>query len=121
MAFLSPLGYAHLLDLDDKALSSLEWQTPGGEDGSDMRRRELSASLREADYVTHHDEKRYNAPLLEGGTMARTRVVESGSLAGMIWFGGWLFTIAFAQLAWWQSLVGLVIWPYYLGLLARAG
>ncbi len=57
----------------------------------------------------------------QGGTMARTRVVESGSLAGVVWFGGWLFTIAFAQLAWWQSLIGLVIWPYYLGVLARGG
>lgn len=42
-----------------------------------------------------------------------------GSLAGLVWFGGWLFTMAFAKLLWWQCIVSLVIWPYYLGLLAR--
>jgi hypothetical protein len=44
--------------------------------------------------------------------------VDTG-LIGIIWFIGWLFTIAFARLIWWQALVGLVIWPYYLGLAAR--
>jgi hypothetical protein len=38
---------------------------------------------------------------------------------GMFWFIGWLFTIAFAKLIWWQAIVSLVIWPYYLGLAAR--
>ncbi len=47
------------------------------------------------------------------------RVLGMGSTAGMLWLGGWLFTIAFAKLLWWQCIVGLVIWPYYLGLLAR--
>jgi hypothetical protein len=45
--------------------------------------------------------------------------VFGGSLAGMAWFGGWLFTIAFAKLLWWQAIVSLVIWPYYLGVMAR--
>jgi hypothetical protein len=30
-----------------------------------------------------------------------------------------LFTIAFAQLVWWQSILGLLVWPYYLGLAVR--
>jgi hypothetical protein len=38
---------------------------------------------------------------------------------GMFWFIGWLFTIAFAKLIWWQAILGLVVWPYYLGLAAR--
>ena len=38
---------------------------------------------------------------------------------GIFWFIGWLFTIAFAKLIWWQALLGLVVWPYYLGLAAR--
>ena len=42
-----------------------------------------------------------------------------GSMAGAIWFIGWLFTIAFAKLIWWQIILGIVIWPYYLGLAAR--
>ena len=43
------------------------------------------------------------------------RRIHGGSLVGSIWFGGWLFTVAFAKLVWWQGIVGLVIWPYYLG------
>ena len=42
-----------------------------------------------------------------------------GELVGALWFVGWLFTLAYAQLAWWQSLLGLLIWPYYLGAALR--
>ena len=38
---------------------------------------------------------------------------------GTSWFIGWLFTIGFADLGWWKGLLGLVIWPYYLGDLLR--
>jgi len=41
------------------------------------------------------------------------------SLAGALWFFGWLFTIAFAKLIWWQIILGIVIWPYYLGVALR--
>lgn len=41
------------------------------------------------------------------------------SLAGMLWFGGWLYTIGFAQLVWWKILLGLVVWPYFLGVAFR--
>jgi len=37
------------------------------------------------------------------------------TLAGPIWFIGWLFTIGYCNLLWWQALLGIVIWPYYLG------
>jgi hypothetical protein len=47
--------------------------------------------------------------------------VDAGSFIGGIWFIGWLFTIAFAKLIWWQALLGLIIWPYYLGLAVRPG
>ena len=40
-------------------------------------------------------------------------------LAGALWFAGWLFSISFAQLAWWQAILGIVIWPYYMGFLMR--
>jgi hypothetical protein len=46
-------------------------------------------------------------------------IVLSTPTAGMLWFGGWLFTIAFAQLGFWKALLALVIWPYFLGVLAR--
>ena len=45
--------------------------------------------------------------------------VQTGSLAGITWFIGFLFTIGFAHLNWWQSFVSLVIWPYFLGVALR--
>jgi hypothetical protein len=41
------------------------------------------------------------------------------SMAGVVWFIGWLFTIGFAQLVWWQIILGIVVWPYYLALAVR--
>ena len=43
----------------------------------------------------------------------------AGVSGGAIWFIGWLITIAFADLVWWKIILGLVIWPYYLGLAVR--
>jgi hypothetical protein len=43
----------------------------------------------------------------------------AGGIGGSIWFIGWLFTWAFAQLVWWQIILSIVIWPYYLGVAAR--
>jgi hypothetical protein len=34
---------------------------------------------------------------------------------GPIWFIGWLFTIGYANLAWWQIILAIVVWPYFLG------
>lgn len=39
----------------------------------------------------------------------------AATLAGPIWFIGWLFTIGYANLLWWQAILAIVIWPYYLG------
>ena len=41
--------------------------------------------------------------------------IENHSFTGFSWFAGWLFTIGFLKLAFWQGLLGLVLWPYYLG------
>jgi len=38
-----------------------------------------------------------------------------GALGGTIWFMGWLFTIGFANLVWWQIILGVVVWPFFLG------
>ena len=46
--------------------------------------------------------------------MSRT----AGSAAGSFWFAGGLFTISFARLVW-KILLGLVVWPYFLGEAAR--
>lgn len=48
-----------------------------------------------------------------------TRGSPPGSSVGMLWLGGWLFTIAFAKPLWWKILLGLVVWPYFLGLAVR--
>jgi hypothetical protein len=54
-------------------------------------------------------------------TQAKSRFIEvnAGTLIGPIWFIGWMFTLAFANLTGWQILLALVVWPYYLGLAAR--
>lgn len=38
-----------------------------------------------------------------------------GALGGAIWFMGWLFTIGFANLVWWKIILGIAVWPFYLG------
>lgn len=38
---------------------------------------------------------------------------------GMLWVGGWLFTLGFAGLGFWKGMLALVIWPYLLGVLAH--
>ncbi len=43
----------------------------------------------------------------------------SGAVGGTFWFAGWLFTIAFAQLAWWKIILGIVVWPLFLGAALR--
>ena len=50
------------------------------------------------------------------GTPTRIKV-DNG--LGLIWFIGWLFTIAYSQLSFWQGALGLIIWPYYLGATLR--
>lgn len=44
-----------------------------------------------------------------GGAPAGTSVV------GPAWYVGWLFTVAFAQLSFWKAVLGLFVWPYFLG------
>jgi len=39
---------------------------------------------------------------------------------GIIWFVGWLFTIGFLQLSFWQGVLAIVIWPYYIGVFVKS-
>jgi hypothetical protein len=39
----------------------------------------------------------------------------AGAGFGVIWFIGWLFTIGFSNLVWWKIILGIVVWPFYLG------
>ena len=43
----------------------------------------------------------------------------SAGFGGSIWFVGWLFTIGYANLLWWQAILAVAIWPWYLGILIR--
>jgi hypothetical protein len=44
----------------------------------------------------------------------RIRISQSLSLGGL-WFTGWLFSIGFLKLGFFQGLIGLLVWPYFLG------
>jgi hypothetical protein len=41
--------------------------------------------------------------------------IEQHSFAGAVWFWAWLFTVGFLHLTFWKAVLGLVLWPYYLG------
>ena len=43
----------------------------------------------------------------------------AGAAGGTIWFIGWLFTIGYVNLVWWKILLGIIIWPYFLGVAVR--
>ncbi len=45
----------------------------------------------------------------------RKNMNKSGGFFGVLWFIGWLFTIGFADLVWWKIILGIVVWPFYLG------
>lgn len=38
-----------------------------------------------------------------------------GAFAGPLWAIGWIFTIGFLKLTFWKAVLGIIIWPYYLG------
>lgn len=46
--------------------------------------------------------------------------IENHVLGGGIWFGGWLFTIGYLHLAFWQGVLAIIIWPYYIGVAVSA-
>jgi hypothetical protein len=45
----------------------------------------------------------------------------AGAMIGPVLFIGWLFTIGYAKLIWWQAIIAIVLWPYYLGVALRSG
>jgi hypothetical protein len=51
--------------------------------------------------------------------MEKIKVEQHGGV-GLLWIGAWLFTIGFLHLHFWKALIGLVLWPYYLGVAAGA-
>ena len=47
------------------------------------------------------------------------RSADRGTCFGLIWFIGWLFTIGDVGLPFWRAVLGLIIWPYFLGVALR--
>ena len=41
--------------------------------------------------------------------------IQTHSGLGLIWIAGWLFTIGYLGLGFWQGLLGVFVWPYFLG------
>ena len=41
--------------------------------------------------------------------------IEHHTLSGGMWCAAWLFTIGFLHLSFWQGVLAIIIWPYYLG------
>jgi hypothetical protein len=41
-------------------------------------------------------------------------VVRSGDF-GFVWLIGWMFTLGYLKLGVWKAVLGLIIWPYFLG------
>lgn len=41
--------------------------------------------------------------------------IENYTFSGGLWVALWLFTIGYAHLNFVQSILGILLWPYYLG------
>jgi hypothetical protein len=41
--------------------------------------------------------------------------IENHTFTGSLWFIGWLFTIGFLNLSFGKGLLGIIVWPYFLG------
>ena len=56
---------------------------------------------------------------MSNDSSARCSQACSAGGAGVLWYVGWLFTVAFVKLAFWKALLALLISPYYLGAFLR--
>lgn len=41
--------------------------------------------------------------------------IEQHTFSGLLWITAWLFTIGFLHLRFWQGVLAIAVWPYYLG------
>ncbi|WP_163272556.1 hypothetical protein [Chelativorans alearense] len=44
----------------------------------------------------------------------KIKIEQHGGI-GLLWIGGWLFTIGYSDLSFWQGIVAILVWPYFLG------
>jgi hypothetical protein len=52
---------------------------------------------------------------MEDFDKGRNKSMKGAGFAGALWFAGWLFTIGFVHLVWWKIILGIVVWPWFLG------
>ncbi|MCC6290460.1 hypothetical protein IT398_00020 [Candidatus Nomurabacteria bacterium] len=48
-------------------------------------------------------------------------IINSPDMFGTLWMIGWLFSIGYLKLTFWRGVLGLIIWPYYLGVKFHKG
>jgi hypothetical protein len=41
--------------------------------------------------------------------------IEHHTLSGGLWIAAWLFTIGILKLSFWNAVLAILFWPYYLG------
>ena len=41
--------------------------------------------------------------------------IEQHTFTAGIWCAAWLYTIGFLHLGFWKGVLGIILWPYYLG------
>jgi len=47
--------------------------------------------------------------------------IEQHSSIGLLWIGGWLFTLGYLKLTFWKGVFAIFIWPDYLGVTFAPG
>lgn len=41
--------------------------------------------------------------------------IENHMFGGGLWMAAWLFTVGYLQLGFWQGVLAVLVWPYFLG------
>lgn len=52
--------------------------------------------------------------------MAERIHIDQHSFGGLLWVGGWLFSVGFLEMTFWKGVLALALWPYYLGVAASS-
>lgn len=55
----------------------------------------------------------------EGDTMGERPVVQVQSGVGLVWLMGFMFTIGYTRADVWHILLGIILWPWQLGVALR--
>lgn len=42
-------------------------------------------------------------------------IINNQHVLGTLWIMGWLFSIGYLKLTFWKGVLGLIVWPYFLG------